>query len=115
MFGVPHELVSIVSELYAACSVEEIETVTYLAQGRLAPFFAPVEIGLGERLLLTAMAMAYGSPMDEVDATYLVTLPNPDPGGREVALSTVERAGSTPVSCDAACARARGATAVRRP
>src|SRR5262245_42009578 len=65
-----NELVRIVSELYVACSVDEIETVTYLVQGRLAPSFAPVEIGLGERLLLTGMAMAYGSSKEEVAATY---------------------------------------------
>jgi DNA ligase-1 len=65
-----NELVRIVSELYCACSVEEIEPVTYLVQGRLAPFFAPVEIGLGERLLVSAMAMAYRSPKDGVAAAY---------------------------------------------
>ncbi len=65
-----NELVRIVSELYGACSVDEIEPVTYLVQGRLAPFFAPVEIGLGERLLISAMAMAYRSPKDEVSTTY---------------------------------------------
>src|SRR5215831_1613538 len=65
-----NELVRIMSELYAACSADEIEIVTYLIQGRLAPFFVPVEIGLGERLLITAMAMAYGSPKEEVTATY---------------------------------------------
>jgi DNA ligase 1 len=65
-----NELVRILSELYGACSADEIEPITYLIQGRLAPFFAPVEIGLGERLLVTAMAMAYGSPKDEVTATY---------------------------------------------
>jgi len=64
-----NELVRIMSELYAACSADEIETVTYLIQGRLAPFFVPVEIGLGERLLITAIAMAYGSPKDAVTAT----------------------------------------------
>jgi hypothetical protein len=57
-----NELVRILSELYRACSVQEIEPITYLIQGRLAPFFAPVEIGLGERLLVSAMAMAYGQP-----------------------------------------------------
>jgi DNA ligase 1 len=65
-----NELVRILSELYGACSAEEIEPITYLIQGRLAPFFVPVEIGLGERLLLTAMAMAYGADRDEVSATY---------------------------------------------
>src|SRR5438067_11840720 len=61
-----NELVRILSELYTACSVDEIEPITYLIQGRLAPFFAPVEIGLGERLLVSAMAMAYGQPKEGV-------------------------------------------------
>jgi DNA ligase 1 len=61
-----NELVRILSELYGASSVDEIEQLTYLIQGRLAPFFAPVETGLGERLLMSAIAMAYGTPKDEV-------------------------------------------------
>src|SRR5256714_7968229 len=61
-----NELVRILSELYGACSVDEIEPVTYLIRGRLAPFFAPVEMGLGERLLVSAIAMAYGIPKDDV-------------------------------------------------
>jgi DNA ligase-1 len=65
-----NELVRIVSELYGACSAGEVEAITYLVQGRLAPFFAPIEIGLGERLLLQAMAMAYERPREEVDAAY---------------------------------------------
>jgi DNA ligase-1 len=65
-----NELVRILSELYGACSVDEIEPITYLIQGRLAPFFAPVEIGLGERLLISAMAMAYRTPKDEISRTY---------------------------------------------
>jgi DNA ligase-1 len=65
-----NELVRILSELYSACSVDEIEPITYLIQGRLAPFFAPVEIGLGERLLISAMAMAYSTPKDEISTTY---------------------------------------------
>jgi DNA ligase 1 len=65
-----NELVRILSELYRACSVEVIEPVTYLIQGRLAPFFEPVEIGLGERLLVSAIGLAYGRPKDEVARLY---------------------------------------------
>src|SRR5437762_10653436 len=65
-----NELVRILSDVYGACSVDELEPVTYLIQGRLAPFFEPVEIGLGERLLVTAIATAYGTPKDEVDKLY---------------------------------------------
>ena len=61
-----NELVRILSEVYRACSVDELEPITYLIQGRLAPFFEPVEIGLGERLLITAIAAAYGVPKEEV-------------------------------------------------
>src|SRR5260370_12279131 len=61
-----NELVRILSEVYRACSVDELEPITYLIQGRLAPFFEPVEIGLGERLLITAIASAYSVPKEEV-------------------------------------------------
>src|SRR5881409_4054127 len=61
-----NELVRILAEAYKACSVDEIEPITYLIQGRLAPFFEPVEIGLGERLLMAAIATAYGVPKEDV-------------------------------------------------
>jgi len=68
-----NELVRILAEAYNACSVDEIEPTTYLIQGRLAPFFEPVEIGLGERLLMSSMAMAYGTSKEDVTKTYKQT------------------------------------------
>jgi len=68
-----NELVRILAEAYKACSVEEIEPITYLIQGRLAPFFEPVEMGLGERLLMSAIAMAYGTSKEDVTKTYKQT------------------------------------------
>src|SRR3984893_19400934 len=61
-----NELVRILSEVYRGSSVDELEPITYLIQGRLAPFFEPVEIGLGERLLITAIAGAYSVSKEEV-------------------------------------------------
>src|SRR5438552_962488 len=61
-----NELVGILSEVYKACTPEELGPITYLIQGRLAPFFEPVEIGLGERLLFNAVAAAYEVQKDEV-------------------------------------------------
>jgi DNA ligase-1 len=61
-----NELVRIVSEVYQACSADELGPITYLVQGRLAPLFEPVEIGMGERLLMTAIATAYEIPKEEV-------------------------------------------------
>ena len=68
-----NELVRILAEAYKACSVEEIEPITYLIQGRLAPFFEPVEMGLGERLLMSAIATAYGTSKEDVTKTYRQT------------------------------------------
>jgi len=61
-----NELVRILSDVYRACSTQELEPLTYLIQGRLAPFFEPVEVGLGPGLLVTAIAAAYGVPKEEV-------------------------------------------------
>ncbi len=61
-----NELVRIVSDVYRKSAVDELGPITYLIQGRLAPFFEPVEIGLGERLLVTAVANAYDVPKEEV-------------------------------------------------
>src|SRR2546430_17575045 len=61
-----NELVRILSDVYRACSVDELEPITYLIQGRLAPFFEPVEIGLGPGLLITAIAAAYCAKKEDV-------------------------------------------------
>ena len=61
-----NELVRILAEVYQASTSDELGPITYLIQGRLAPFFEPVEIGLGERLLINAVAAAYTAPKEEV-------------------------------------------------
>jgi DNA ligase-1 len=65
-----NELVRIMAELYAASSVDAIAPTTYLIQGRLAAFFVPVEIGLAERMLITAIASAYATPKEKVGERY---------------------------------------------
>src|SRR5919204_243012 len=61
-----NELVKILSELYAKTSPDDIQPLTYLIQGRLVPFFEPVEIGLGEKLVIAAIAQGYGRAGDDV-------------------------------------------------
>ena len=51
-----NELVKFLSELYSKASPDEIEPLTYLIQGRLAPFFEPIEVGMGEKLVMAAIA-----------------------------------------------------------
>ena len=61
-----NELVKTLAELYTKASPDEIQPMTYLIQGRLAPFFEPVEIGLGEKLVMAAIAQAFAAPADDV-------------------------------------------------
>ena len=61
-----NELVKTLAELYRKSSPEEIQPLTYLIQGRLVPFFEPVEIGLGDKLVIAAIAQAFATRKDEV-------------------------------------------------
>src|SRR5256886_4073640 len=61
-----NELVKTLAELYTKSSPDEIQPLTYLIQGRLVPFFEPVEIGLGEKLVIAAIAQAFGTANVEV-------------------------------------------------
>lgn len=61
-----NELLRLMSDVFRVCLVEDLGPIAYLMQGRLAPAFEPVEIGLGEKLLMTAIASAYSVPKDEV-------------------------------------------------
>src|SRR2546423_5670689 len=65
-----NELVKTLAELYAKRSPEEIQPLTYLIQGRLVPFFEPVEIGLGEKLVIAAIAQAFDKPAEEVTKLF---------------------------------------------
>src|SRR5437763_15659698 len=57
-----NELVKTLAELYTKSSPDEIQPLTYLIQGRLVPFFEPIEIGLGEQLVIRAIANAFAKP-----------------------------------------------------
>jgi DNA ligase-1 len=59
-------LIEILSELFKNTPEAEIEKIVYLIQGRLAPFFAPIEIGMAEKNVAKAIASAYGSTAEEV-------------------------------------------------
>ena len=56
------ELVSILAGLFSKASVEEAGRLAYLCQGRVAPFFEPVELGMGESWWLRRLAGLPNSP-----------------------------------------------------
>ncbi len=53
-------LIDILSDLFKHVSKDEIESVIYLTQGRVAPFFAPIEIGMADKTVASAVALAFG-------------------------------------------------------
>lgn len=60
-------LIDILSELFKSVeSAEEIEKICYLVQGRIAPFFEALEIGMAERTVAQAIATAYGVDKEDV-------------------------------------------------
>ncbi len=63
-------LIDILSDLFKHASKDEIDKIVYLTQGRIAPFFEPLEIGMAEKSVAQALAVAYGSDKERVLALY---------------------------------------------
>ncbi|OGY25912.1 MAG: DNA ligase [Candidatus Woykebacteria bacterium RBG_16_39_9b] len=52
------ELTNILSDLLKKLSPEEIDKVAYLLQGRVVPFYEPIEIGMADKMVDQAIASA---------------------------------------------------------
>ena len=63
-------LVAILAELFGAGAPEEIAPITYLLQGRLAPIFVPLEMGMGLSHVSEAVARAYHADRARVKAQF---------------------------------------------
>jgi DNA ligase 1 len=59
-------LIDILSELFKEVKSNEVAKVSYLLQGRVAPFYEPIEMGMSEKLVAQAIARAYDSSKDKV-------------------------------------------------
>lgn len=58
-------LIDILSSLYKEVKEDEVKNITYLIQGRVAPFFAPIEIGMAEKTVASSIAEAFGTTKEE--------------------------------------------------
>ncbi|MBI2086220.1 ATP-dependent DNA ligase [Candidatus Daviesbacteria bacterium] len=63
-------LIDILTELFSQVEFNEIGHVSYLIQGRVGPFFEPLEIGMSEKLVAASIARAYGVDREEVLKEY---------------------------------------------
>lgn len=64
------QLIEILSELFKHCKSDEIAMIVYLAQGRIAPFYAPIEIGMADKTVAQSIAEAFGLTKEEVLKEY---------------------------------------------
>lgn len=63
-------LIDILSDLFKHTDKEEIDKIIYLTQGRIAPFFAPVEIGMADKTVADALGRAFGETKEDVLKMY---------------------------------------------
>src|SRR3990167_7687429 len=63
-------LIETLSELFKKTPALEIEKTVYLIQGRIAPFFAPIEIGMAEKSVAASLANTFGSEKEKVITLY---------------------------------------------
>ncbi|OGH10126.1 MAG: DNA ligase, partial [Candidatus Levybacteria bacterium RBG_16_35_6] len=64
-------LIDILSDLFKkAKDSDELEKIIYLIQGRIAPFFENLEIGMAEKTVAQSIANAYGKEREEVLKLY---------------------------------------------
>lgn len=63
-------LIDILSELFDEVKFDEIGHVSYLIQGRVAPFFEAIEIGMAEKNVAASIARAYSVEREQVLKEY---------------------------------------------
>lgn len=67
------ELADDLAKLFSQASKEDLRVLAYLCQGILLPEHSGVELGMGDKLCEQAIALATGSPQNEVVALYRKT------------------------------------------
>ncbi len=63
-------LIDILAKLFSEVEANEVPMVSYLIQGRVAPFYEATEIGMAEKSVAAAIARAYDLPREEVLKKY---------------------------------------------
>jgi len=64
-------LIGLLTQLFRSIeSPDELEQVCYLVQGRVAPFFEALEMGMAEKTVARSIAMAYNATLEHIAALY---------------------------------------------
>lgn len=65
------ELTSLLADLLKESDADEIDKIAYLTQGRLVPFFEPLEIGMAEKMVEQAICRAFDQDKEKVGALFI--------------------------------------------
>ncbi len=63
-------MVQILARLFSQATPENIDKIVYLLQGRVAAPYTGIEFGIGEKLMIQAMAKAYGVDRERIEKLY---------------------------------------------
>lgn len=66
-----NQLVAILAQMFGEATPEEIDKICYLTQGRIAPFFEPLEIGMADKMVASAIAHAFHTSKEDVIKLHL--------------------------------------------
>ncbi len=64
------ELIDIMADLFGHSESVEVGKISYLLQGRVAPFYEPIEFGMSENLVAVAIGRAFNKSKEEVIKDY---------------------------------------------
>ncbi len=64
------KLIDILAELFKQVKQDEVKEVSYLIQGRVAPFYEATEIGMSEKYVASSMSKVWGVDRDEILKEY---------------------------------------------
>ena len=64
------EMFEILADLFRVAEAKEIAEIVYLSQGELLPSFHGLEIGMSEKLLIRAIALATETPAEEIGREF---------------------------------------------
>ena len=64
-------LIELLTQLFRSIErPEEVAQVCYLVQGRVAPFYVALEMGMAEKSVTRSLALAYHTTLEHVEALY---------------------------------------------
>lgn len=63
-------MTKLLSELFQEAKPDEIAKIAYLLQGRVAPFYEPIEFQMADKMVVKALAKAYGVAVDNVTKDF---------------------------------------------